>query len=316
MPRLPQPGSDQGTWGEILNEFLSESHNADGSLKPIAQSVVTGLADALNDKADASALATKADLSGGVVPDAQLPSRLSGASLTSSITSGAEAAINNLAGQADGLATLDGSGKIPSAQVPTNDVTSVAGKTGTVTLTPADILKQSTSYRVVGTFNVAAGGGFSELPLQDTNSANSVVLRDANGRTKFTDPSVAQDAATKNYVDTNLATKSNISTVYTNSPGATFTVDTTMLDRYLQLTPTTNLTISVNTTGWPTTQRKVIELDIAMGATPYNLTWDATIKWMSNAPAPAAPSANMRLSISLQWTGSVVLGYFGGYTSV
>lgn len=33
MARLPQPGSDKGNWGGILNEFLSESHNADGSLK-------------------------------------------------------------------------------------------------------------------------------------------------------------------------------------------------------------------------------------------------------------------------------------------
>ncbi len=34
MPRLPTPGSDSGTWGEVLNEFLSVEHAADGSLKP------------------------------------------------------------------------------------------------------------------------------------------------------------------------------------------------------------------------------------------------------------------------------------------
>lgn len=39
MPRLPIPGSDQGSWGQILNNYLSESHNADGTLKA---SVVTG----------------------------------------------------------------------------------------------------------------------------------------------------------------------------------------------------------------------------------------------------------------------------------
>lgn len=33
MPRLPQPGSDEGTWGEILNDYLSVSHNTDGTLK-------------------------------------------------------------------------------------------------------------------------------------------------------------------------------------------------------------------------------------------------------------------------------------------
>jgi hypothetical protein len=33
MTRLPQPGGDDGTWGQILTEFLAVEHNADGSLK-------------------------------------------------------------------------------------------------------------------------------------------------------------------------------------------------------------------------------------------------------------------------------------------
>jgi len=33
MARLPQPGGDSGTWGAILNEFLTQSHNTDGTLK-------------------------------------------------------------------------------------------------------------------------------------------------------------------------------------------------------------------------------------------------------------------------------------------
>ncbi len=33
MPRLPKPGSDQGKWGEILNDYLSQSHKADGTLR-------------------------------------------------------------------------------------------------------------------------------------------------------------------------------------------------------------------------------------------------------------------------------------------
>ncbi len=31
--RLPIPGQDDGTWGDILNDFLSVEHNADGTLK-------------------------------------------------------------------------------------------------------------------------------------------------------------------------------------------------------------------------------------------------------------------------------------------
>ncbi len=32
-PRLPVPGSDNGTWGDLLNEFLNVAHNADGAAK-------------------------------------------------------------------------------------------------------------------------------------------------------------------------------------------------------------------------------------------------------------------------------------------
>lgn len=33
MTRLPQPGKDAGQWGDILNDFLTQSHNTDGTLK-------------------------------------------------------------------------------------------------------------------------------------------------------------------------------------------------------------------------------------------------------------------------------------------
>jgi hypothetical protein len=33
MARLPSPGSDNGVWGSILNDFLDVEHNADGTLK-------------------------------------------------------------------------------------------------------------------------------------------------------------------------------------------------------------------------------------------------------------------------------------------
>lgn len=45
MARLPVPGADDGVWGELLNEYLSEIHNADGTLK---ENVVTSDALAPN----------------------------------------------------------------------------------------------------------------------------------------------------------------------------------------------------------------------------------------------------------------------------
>ena len=36
MSRLPTPGQDSGTWGGILNDYLAQAHNTDGTLKAAA----------------------------------------------------------------------------------------------------------------------------------------------------------------------------------------------------------------------------------------------------------------------------------------
>ncbi|MEX2398808.1 MAG: hypothetical protein WD432_02060 [Candidatus Saccharimonadales bacterium] len=43
MPRLPIPGEDAGTWGDILNEFLEVSHQADGSLRNINLELISNI---------------------------------------------------------------------------------------------------------------------------------------------------------------------------------------------------------------------------------------------------------------------------------
>lgn len=41
MARLPVPGNDGGTWGGILNDYLLQAHNADGSLKASSVAAAT-----------------------------------------------------------------------------------------------------------------------------------------------------------------------------------------------------------------------------------------------------------------------------------
>ena len=43
MARLPTPGGDDGTWGSILNDFLTQSLNSDGSLKSATGSRTGGV---------------------------------------------------------------------------------------------------------------------------------------------------------------------------------------------------------------------------------------------------------------------------------
>ncbi len=86
MARLPTPGGDNGTWGIILNDFLDVSFSATGTLK--ANTVgTTQISDGAVTVAKISGAGTGssvATLSGGVVPDAQLPTRLGASQLNSS----------------------------------------------------------------------------------------------------------------------------------------------------------------------------------------------------------------------------------------
>jgi hypothetical protein len=90
MARLPQPGGDDGTWGDILNDFLSQSHNPDGTLQSAA------------------------------VPDGSVtPAKLSQSYIPASEK-----------GAANGVATLDATGVVPASQLPpsgsTPDATTIS----------------------------------------------------------------------------------------------------------------------------------------------------------------------------------------------
>lgn len=52
MSRLPVPGDDSGTWGNILNDFLLVGHNSDGTLKlPDASTNTKGVVQLADDLA-------------------------------------------------------------------------------------------------------------------------------------------------------------------------------------------------------------------------------------------------------------------------
>lgn len=85
MARLPAPGGDNGTWGVILNDYLSVSLDTGGALK--ADTVNTSqIADSAVTVAKISGAGTGnsvATLSGGTIPEAQLPTVSRPSNLTS-----------------------------------------------------------------------------------------------------------------------------------------------------------------------------------------------------------------------------------------
>jgi len=93
MARLPIPGSDQGTWGDVLNQFLSVEHDPDGTLKR-ADDITQAAADAADAKTAAqsaqtaaASAQTKADASVQSV-NAKTPDSLGAITLTASDISG------------------------------------------------------------------------------------------------------------------------------------------------------------------------------------------------------------------------------------
>lgn len=109
MARLPHPGSDDGEWGSILNDFLEQSHSSDGSLK--LQALVGAGVVATND----ARLSDQRQPIDGSVTDAKItvggisPSKIAGTAMTQS--SGDARYIKSSGGVMTGPLTLP-SGKV------------------------------------------------------------------------------------------------------------------------------------------------------------------------------------------------------------
>lgn len=126
MSRLPVPGQDSGTWGDILNDFLSQAHAADGTLK----SGSVGASQLQNDAVADATSTTKGvvQLAGDLGGTASSPqvAKIQGIALSGTPTAGQ--VLTATSGTAASWAT--------PASAP---VSSVAGKTGAVVLMSADV---------------------------------------------------------------------------------------------------------------------------------------------------------------------------------
>lgn len=139
MPRLPQPGGDDNTWGDILNQFLLVGHNVDGThdVKAMLGVPVAPGKTIVSDGSSAgyawqdlpSGAGTVDSVNGqtGVVVLAKSDIGLGNADNTSDaskpISTATQTALNakissSEKGAASGVATLDGSGVLPDAQIP------------------------------------------------------------------------------------------------------------------------------------------------------------------------------------------------------
>jgi len=141
MARLPIPGSDDGTWGDVLNSYLSVSHNTDGSLKPSAV-VASGAADdaAVVHTTGAETVAgVKTFSSSPVVPTPTSSTQAANKGyVDSTVSAGAPDASTTIKGLVRLAGDLGGTAASPTVpglagkQAASGDLTSIAA------LTPAD----------------------------------------------------------------------------------------------------------------------------------------------------------------------------------
>lgn len=343
--RLPQPGGDDGQWGDILNEFLQVAHNSDGSLKAIDQSQVAGLAAVLADTITGSdvRLSDERTPSDGSVTDAKVAA---GAAISADkladgannvVMTAAERAllagatstsgINTLVKRSDigwvqlsgisGLGSPGNSGDATSkayVDAQTTVAENRANHTGTQS---ADTITDGTTNKVLTAADKVL---LASATILDTGS--SLVMRNGSGQTNFQrvyatagPPTLASELTRKDYVDTYGSASP------ADAAAATGTVDLSMVafapPKVRVLTLSGNVTVSNAPSSLGATRAGVTVLTFKQAATggPYTVAWPAvtSLPWAGGAAAPSMPTAaNAELEVHLFWTGQSWRAKVGG----
>jgi hypothetical protein len=128
MPRLPIPGEDDGTWGGLLNDFLSQSMDTDGTLK----TGVVGQGQLQNNSVTSAAIADGAVGANQLAAGAVTTSTLATGAVTSlTLADNAVGANNISAGAVTGSAIA--SDAVGESQMADGAITTVALANGAVT---------------------------------------------------------------------------------------------------------------------------------------------------------------------------------------
>ena len=161
--RLPIPGSDDGSWGDILNAYLSVSHASDGTLN----SGVVGHAQLdSSTQTTIDSVASKYTKPGGGIPTTDLTS-----ATQTSLGKADSSLQSSQLGAASGIATLDNTSKLTTGQLPSSVVSAsslvipvgpASGDTTGVTDTAA--ITAAISQAV--TLLAASGGAQARVVLQ------------------------------------------------------------------------------------------------------------------------------------------------------
>ncbi len=193
MARLPNPGSDDGQWGNILNDFLGQVHDTAGALK--------------------SNIVGTAQIQDGAVTAAKLSAAGPSAGQVLSYT-----------GSALGWSTPSGSGSVPDADASTKGLVQLAGDLTGSAATPTVANNAITSAKInnnaVTYAKLSATGATNGQVLSYNGSALTWVTPSAGGVTTVNGQSGAVTLAKS---DVGLGNADNTSDATKNAASATLT---------------------------------------------------------------------------------------------
>ncbi len=195
MARLPTPGSDDGTWGQVLNDFLDVEHNSDGTLKS---------SGSLAAKADDSAVVhnTGSEAVGGVKTFSASPVIPDPTNLT-------DAASKKYVDDVAASITAGGAAPATSSSLGLIKLTGDLGGTATVPTVPGLASKASDAVVVHNTGNENVDGvkTFTSSPIVPSGPSGSTAATSKSyvDTTASTAQTTAQTNA-QTYTDTQVAT--------------------------------------------------------------------------------------------------------------
>jgi hypothetical protein len=307
MARLPIPGSDDGAWGQLLNDFLDVAHAGDGTLKNSAVTNAGAAADSavVHNTGTETVAGTKAFSASPVVPTPTLGSQAANKTYVDSVagsgTSDATPTAKGVLQLSGDLGGTAGSPTVPglaSKQPLDSDLTVIAG------LSPAndDVIQrkagawinrapaQLKSDLLLTKGDVALGN----VPNVDaTSRANHNGTQTANTISDFT--TAAQSALTSN-----LATKVSVNngggeTYFdAGNSGAALTLNAANGNvQRITLTANCTLTLTSPTSGVMCALTLLVFQD---GTGSRTITWPASVKW-GNAGAPTLTTTATKMDM-------------------
>jgi hypothetical protein len=191
MARLPTPGGDDGTWGDILNEFLEVSHASDGAQKEGTARISSGI--------DSGKPAAESANRLYYATDTNILYRDTGIGWVEIARGETSTRLASLSEKAHG--SLTGTGTNTHAQIDTHlaATTNVHGITDTANLAAANHVHDShiITFSYAGALEPRIGAGRFRLPysatiigisaMVDLPSTSAIILDvNKNGTTIFT----------------------------------------------------------------------------------------------------------------------------------